>query len=184
MSEPARRGLPTWVVVAAAARLARRTGRRHRAHRAGRPLRSPDAPPVERLAIERVVLRPGVIDLTVLNDGPDPVTIAQVTVDDAFWAFTASRGTTVGHLGRTSIAIPYPWVTGRGPRHQAADVDRHAVHARDRGRRRNAGRARLEPVAVRADRPLRRRHSRSRSGCSGIRSSRGSAPPVSTRCSR
>jgi ZIP family zinc transporter len=78
----------------------------------GERLRSPDAPPVERLAIERVVLRPGVIALTALNDGPDPVTIAQVTVDDAFWAFTASPSTTIGHLGRTSIDIPYPWVTG------------------------------------------------------------------------
>ena len=47
-----------------------------------------------------------------LNDGPDPVTIAQVTVDDAFWAFTADGGTTLRHLGRTSIAIPYPWVPG------------------------------------------------------------------------
>ena len=74
--------------------------------------RSPDAPPVERLAIERAILQPDGIVLSVLNDGPDPVTIAQVTVDDAFWAFTADGGTTLRHLGRTSIAIPYPWVPG------------------------------------------------------------------------
>lgn len=78
----------------------------------GDRLRSPDAPPVERLAIQRAVLEPNAIVLSVLNDGPDPVTIAQVTVDDAFWAFTAEGGTTLGHLGRTSIRIPYPWVTG------------------------------------------------------------------------
>ena len=29
-----------------------------------------------------------------LNDGPDPVTIAQVTVDDAYWAFTAEDNRT------------------------------------------------------------------------------------------
>jgi hypothetical protein len=75
-------------------------------------LRSPDAPPVERLAIERAVLQSDGIVLSVLNDGPDPITIAQVTVDDAFWAFTAEGGNTLRHLGRTSIAIPYPWVTG------------------------------------------------------------------------
>jgi hypothetical protein len=35
-----------------------------------------------------------------------------VTVDDAFWAFSAEGGTTLYHLGRTSISIPYPWVPG------------------------------------------------------------------------
>src|SRR5690606_32608279 len=33
-------------------------------------------PPAEELAVERTVLEPGVIELTVRNDGPDPVTIA------------------------------------------------------------------------------------------------------------
>jgi zinc transporter ZupT len=75
-------------------------------------LRPPDAPPVERLAIERATLGSDGIVLSVLNDGPDAVTIAQVTVDDAFWAFSARGGTTLGHLGRTSITIPYPWVPG------------------------------------------------------------------------
>ena len=30
---------------------------------------------------------------------PDPVTIAQVTVDDAYWAFSASERTVLNHLG-------------------------------------------------------------------------------------
>ncbi len=70
-------------------------------------------PPVERLVIERAVLGSDGIQLFVLNDGPDPVTIAQVTVDDAYWAFTASENRTrLGHLGRTRLDIPYPWVAG------------------------------------------------------------------------
>jgi ZIP family zinc transporter len=69
-------------------------------------------PPVERLVIERATLDTNGIHLSVLNDGPDPVTIAQVMVDDAYWAFTAGSGQTLRHLGRTSIVIPYPWVTG------------------------------------------------------------------------
>jgi zinc transporter ZupT len=70
-------------------------------------------PPVERLIVERAVLTPGGIRLSVLNDGPDPVTIAQVTVDDAYWAFTAEESRTeLGHLGRTRLDIPYPWVQG------------------------------------------------------------------------
>jgi len=69
-------------------------------------------PPVERLTFQRVVLEPGVILATVLNDGPDPVTISQVVVDDAFWTFTTESGTALRHLGRTTLRIPYPWVQG------------------------------------------------------------------------
>jgi zinc transporter ZupT len=75
-------------------------------------LRGEGAPPVEQLVVQRAVLGPEGITLLVLNDGPDPVTIAQVMVDDAYWAFTAERGSVLKHLGRTSLAIPYPWVVG------------------------------------------------------------------------
>jgi ZIP family zinc transporter len=75
-------------------------------------VRDDDVPPIERLVVERAVLGPDGIVLSVLNDGPDPVTIAQVTVDDAYWAFTAGNGQVLGHLGRTTLAIPYPWVAG------------------------------------------------------------------------
>lgn len=69
-------------------------------------------PPVEVLSIERAELSRDLIRLTVLNDGPDPVTIAQVMVDDAFWTFTATNGQQLSHLGRTILEIPYPWVHG------------------------------------------------------------------------
>jgi zinc transporter ZupT len=75
-------------------------------------LRGEGAPPVERLAIERAVLTSDGIVLHVLNDGPDPVTIAQVTVDDAYWAFESDRGALLNHLGKTRLHIPYPWVVG------------------------------------------------------------------------
>lgn len=71
-----------------------------------------EVPPVEKLAITELQLVPGRIELSVLNDGPDPVTIAQVVVDDAFWRFEASPGTTLSHLQRTRLTIPYPWVHG------------------------------------------------------------------------
>ena len=69
-------------------------------------------PPVEKLAFQRVELGPEGIVATVLNDGPDPVTIAQLQVDEAYWSFTAEPGTTLTHLGRTTLTIPYPWVEG------------------------------------------------------------------------
>jgi zinc transporter, ZIP family len=75
-------------------------------------LKPQGAPPVERLMIPRVVLTSGGIVATVLNDGPDPVTIAQVQIDDAYWQFTAEPGPKLAHLGRATLRIPYPWVQG------------------------------------------------------------------------
>ncbi|MBK5298129.1 MAG: metal transporter [Vicinamibacteria bacterium] len=69
-------------------------------------------PPVEILSFQRVSLGADGITVDVLNDGPDPSTIAQVVVDDAFWAFTADSSTTLSHLGRVRLKIPYPWVHG------------------------------------------------------------------------
>jgi zinc transporter ZupT len=75
-------------------------------------LRGDGYPPVERLSFQRVTLEPGFIVASMLNDGPDPVTVAQVQVDDAFWTFTADAGLELNHLGRTTLRIPYPWVFG------------------------------------------------------------------------
>jgi zinc transporter ZupT len=68
-------------------------------------------PPVEELAVERTVLHPGRIDLTVRNDGPDDVTIAQVIVNDGFADFAASDPK-LGHLDTTKVSIGYHWVQG------------------------------------------------------------------------
>ncbi|MQA30370.1 MAG: metal transporter [Luteitalea sp.] len=75
-------------------------------------LKPAGVPPVERLAITRVELGSEGFVVTVLNDGPDPVSIAQVQVDDAYWQFSSSHGNPLGHLQRATLAIPYPWVEG------------------------------------------------------------------------
>ncbi len=67
-------------------------------------------PPVEDLTVERVSLAPGSITLAVVNGGPEPVTIAQVTVDEAFRQFEMTPSTTLNRLGRATIVIPYAWV--------------------------------------------------------------------------
>lgn len=72
----------------------------------------PDVPPVEDLTIERVVLRPGVIMVHLVNGGPQPVTVSQVLVDEAYWQFTISPGPTVPRLGRATLTLAYPWVEG------------------------------------------------------------------------
>jgi len=75
-------------------------------------VRGEQFPPVERLTFQRVTLEPGAIVASLMNDGPDALTIAQVQVDDAFWTFTADNGAALRHLGRTTLRIPYPWVEG------------------------------------------------------------------------
>jgi len=69
-------------------------------------------PPVEEVTVERTVLRPGTIELTLRNDGPDPVEIAQVAVNDAFAPFSADGGREIGRLGSTTLHVVYPWIEG------------------------------------------------------------------------
>lgn len=68
-------------------------------------------PPVEELAVERTVLKPGTIELTLRNVGPDPVSIAQVSVNDAFVDFARSSSE-IGRLGSGTLTIDYPWQGG------------------------------------------------------------------------
>ncbi len=68
-------------------------------------------PPVEAIAVERTVFSPDLIQLTVRNDGPDPVRIAQVQVNDAYWGF-AIDDSELDRLGTAALSIPYPWEEG------------------------------------------------------------------------
>jgi zinc transporter ZupT len=70
-------------------------------------------PPLEELTIQQVRFpERGQIAMTVVNGGPDPVTIAQVLVDDAYWQHTVTPERTLARLEQATITIPYPWVDG------------------------------------------------------------------------
>ncbi len=69
-------------------------------------------PPVEELTIERIRLRPEGMIAEVVNGGLEPVTVAQVQVDDAYWPFEIQPSATIPRLGRATVTIPYPWVQG------------------------------------------------------------------------
>jgi ZIP family zinc transporter len=69
-------------------------------------------PPVEELSVERTVLRPGTIELTLRNDGPDPVEVAQVAVNDGYAPFSTDGGREIARLGSTTLRISYPWIEG------------------------------------------------------------------------
>jgi ZIP family zinc transporter len=68
-------------------------------------------PPAEEVAVERTVLEPGVIELTVRNDGPDAVSVAQVVVNDAFAQFSGADQP-IGRLESETVRIRQPWVEG------------------------------------------------------------------------
>ncbi len=68
-------------------------------------------PPAEELAIEKTVLRPGTIELTVRNDGPDAVSVAQVQVNDAFVQFSGAESP-IGRLESATVHVQQPWVEG------------------------------------------------------------------------
>jgi zinc transporter ZupT len=69
-------------------------------------------PPIEAVTIEQIELRPNQFVVSVFNGSPDPITIAQVTVDDAFWEWQAAPNAEMPRLGKTTITINYAWVRG------------------------------------------------------------------------
>ena len=70
-------------------------------------------PPVEELTVQRVSFpTEGLLRIHVINGGPEPVTVSQVTVDEAYWDFSIDPGPVVPRLGGATIDVPYPWVDG------------------------------------------------------------------------
>ena len=67
--------------------------------------------PQENLTVERTVLKEGEIQLHVRNDGPDPVRVRQVIVNDGFAPFTQTNDD-IGRLGGSEIDVTYPWIEG------------------------------------------------------------------------
>ncbi len=79
-----------------------------------------NGPPVEELAVERTVLEPGAIELTVRNDGPDAVSIAQAQVNDAYVQFSGADEP-IGRLASAKVRVEQPWVEGDERRERHGD---------------------------------------------------------------
>lgn len=69
-------------------------------------------PPVEELSVERVVLAPGTIELTLRGTGADPVSIAQVAVNDTFVHFEGAEQP-ISRLASTTVRLDVPWQNGQ-----------------------------------------------------------------------
>jgi zinc transporter, ZIP family len=67
--------------------------------------------PVEEVAVERTLLHPGEIELSLRNDGPDAVRVEQAIVNDGFAAFEQDDDE-LGRLDRSKVTIDYPWIEG------------------------------------------------------------------------
>jgi zinc transporter ZupT len=78
------------------------------------PLRAFDtgAPPVEHLTFERTVLDGDGIHLKIRAGGSEPMRIAQLQVDDAFWTFTQAPPGPLSRVSAAWLNIPYPWLLG------------------------------------------------------------------------
>lgn len=74
------------------------------------------APPVEALTFERTILDDAGIHLQARAGGSDPMTIAQMQVDDAYWLFTQDPPGEIARGATVWIHIPYPWVLGEAHR--------------------------------------------------------------------
>ncbi len=124
--------VPTWLLVIAPLALLGLVIWAVFARDPARLIRGEGFPPIEELSITRTVLKPGLIELYVVNGGPDNVKIAQVQVDEAYWTFDFSpqstdpeRKNTLQHLERAVIRVPYPWVAGEA--HEVVLLSRNGV---------------------------------------------------------
>ena len=70
------------------------------------------APPVEELTFERTILGPDGLRLLVRAGGSEPMRIAQVQVDDAYWQFTQTPAGSIERGATAWIEVPFPWVVG------------------------------------------------------------------------
>jgi hypothetical protein len=61
----------------------------------------------------------GTIAFQLRNDGAHPVTITQVSINDAFWPFTARPSTTITPHG-TAFVTAAGWTQGFAPQRQCA----------------------------------------------------------------
>jgi hypothetical protein len=69
-------------------------------------------PPVEELAVERTVLKPGSIALTVRNDGPDAISVAQAQVNGAYVQFSGADRP-IGRLESATVRLSEDWIEGQ-----------------------------------------------------------------------
>ena len=106
---------------------------------------------------------PAASDVLVRAGGSEPMTIAQVQVDDAYWQFTQDPPGPLARGAHRLAPRAVPLGARRGACRQHRHQHRRHLRARDRGRGRHADARQREPDRAGAARRLRRHRCRSRS---------------------
>jgi zinc transporter ZupT len=70
------------------------------------------APPVERVTFERTILDGQGIHVKIRAGGSEPISIAQVQIDEAYWSFKQDPPGALDYLSSAWLHLPYPWVLG------------------------------------------------------------------------
>jgi len=70
------------------------------------------APPVESLTVERTILDHNGLRFLVRAGGSEPMMIAQVQVDAAYWEFAQEPSGQIARGETAWVSLPFPWVTG------------------------------------------------------------------------
>lgn len=70
------------------------------------------APPVENMTFERTILDDNGIHLLVRAGGSQPMKIAQVQIDAAYWQFSQTPAGEIARGSSVWLDVPYPWVLG------------------------------------------------------------------------
>jgi zinc transporter, ZIP family len=71
-----------------------------------------DRPAIEEIMITRTTLKQNLIEISFINDGPDPVEIRQVLVNGGYWAYEIRPDGPIGRMKSGKILIEFPWNTG------------------------------------------------------------------------
>jgi ZIP family zinc transporter len=77
-----------------------------------------NVPPVEILSFGPVQVTDDGFEVNVVNGGPEPVRIAQVTVDDAYWEYEVAPAPQLPRYGSAELTVYYPWIYGEPHRIQ------------------------------------------------------------------
>ena len=97
------------------------------------------APPVESLTVERTILDQDGLRLLVRAGGSEPMSIAQVQVDAAYWQFTQDPAGPIARGDTAWISVPFPMGAGRSPPCDVRHRHGRDLRARDCRRRADAG---------------------------------------------
>jgi ZIP family zinc transporter len=68
--------------------------------------------PIENLDVQRVILTRNHIEIVLRNTGPEPITIAQMAINDGVRLFTMDPDYTIPRLGTATLSTDYGWVEG------------------------------------------------------------------------